>query len=134
MSIRKNPETVYSINKPSLLSDKKKTIEKTCDYCGKVFIPQRNTQKYCCIECSNAAKSEFYLFGENSINLSKEDFLKAADSCTTMQELANKLNTSRPTIRKYLDKYGILDAFKEKFDFRAKPVCQYDMHKNFLRE
>lgn len=51
-----------------------------------------------------------------------------------MQELAKKVGTSRPTIRKYLEKYGVLEKFKSKFDFRAKEVLQYDLNGNFIKE
>lgn len=33
---------------------------KICEYCKKEFEPNRNSHKYCCVECRNAAAKERY--------------------------------------------------------------------------
>ena len=52
----------------------------------------------------------------------------------TLEQVAEKLNTSRPTVRKYLEKYGLLDSFKDKYDFHARKIAQYDIDGNFIKE
>jgi len=65
--------------------------------------------------------------------LQRENLLKLARDCNNIQELASKVGTSRPTVRKYLEKYGVLEEFKAKFDFRAKEIVQYDLDGNFIK-
>ena len=51
-----------------------------------------------------------------------------------MTELGTLLGVSRVTVRKYLERYNLLEHFKAKFDFRAKVVLQYDINNNLLKE
>ena len=51
-----------------------------------------------------------------------------------MSEIATYLNTSRTTVRNYLERYNLLEQLKEKFDFRAKPILQYDLNGNVIKE
>ena len=48
--------------------------------------------------------------------------------------LGKYFNVSRTIIRKKLEEYNLLEDFKTKFDFRVKPVLQYDIHGNFIKE
>lgn len=113
------------INIPESLSNKLKVKEKICPVCGKSFLPQRNSQKLCSVECTRKYKNH---------NLSKERLVESLEKCTNMTELSNLLAVSRTTVRKYLEKYDLLDEFKSKFDFRCKPVLQLDLNGNLIKE
>lgn len=137
MSERKDPDKVHKVNKPQRLGIYKKVKDKICPICGREYHPQRNKQKYCSLDCMWEARKQSLGnagLGVANKNLQKENLLKLAENCNTMQELAKKVGTSRPTIRKYLEKYGVLEKFKSKFDFRAKEVLQYDLSGNFIKE
>ena len=61
-------------------------------------------------------------------HFSKENLKQLCIECSTITKIAEKLNTSRLTVRKYLEKFGLLDSFKNKYDFHAKKIGQYDMN------
>lgn len=60
--------------------------------------------------------------------------LSLCEKYNNIAEIANVLNTSRPTVRKYLERYDLLESFKSKFDFRAIPVVQFDLNGNKIKE
>lgn len=51
-----------------------------------------------------------------------------------MTEIAEKLNISRTTVRKYLQEYDLYEKIKAKYDFHSKPVLQYDINNNLIKE
>lgn len=136
MSCRTNPETIHNIENLKPISLYKKVQDKVCPICGKTYHPQREKQKYCSLNCTYEARKQSIGhagLGIANENLKKENLLKLAKACNTIQELADRVGTSRPTIRKYLEKYGVLEEFKAKFDFRAKEIVQYDLYGHFIR-
>ena len=100
-----------------------------CPVCGKTFISGRNSQKLCSVECAKNA-----LRKGDADKFSKEKITELAEKCTNMTELGTLLGVSRVTVRKYLERYNLLEQFKAKFDFRAKIVLQYDTNNNLLKE
>lgn len=117
------------VETPEPLSNKLKPKEKICPVCGKTFIPGRNSQKLCSVECAKHT-----LRKGNTDNFSKEKIIELAEKCTNMTELGTLLGVSRVTVRKYLERYNLLEQFKAKFNFRAKVVLQYDSNNNLLNE
>lgn len=71
---------------------------------------------------------------ENIIN--EENLKNAIIKSKSITELSEIFNTSRPTIRKYLEKYNLLDVFKEQYSdsLRNKKVIQYDLDMNPIKE
>ena len=137
MSERKDTNKIHIVTEPQRLGIYKRIKDKICPICGKKYHPQRNKQKYCSLDCMWEARKQSLGnagLGVANENLQKENLLKLAENCNTMHELAEKVGTSRPTIRKYLEKYGVLEKFKSKFDFRAKEILQYDLNGNFIKE
>lgn len=63
---------------------------------------------------------------EEKLLYTEENLRQLSNECSTITELAEKLNTSRLTVRKYLEKFELLDSFKNKYDFHAKKIGQYD--------
>ena len=58
-------------------------------------------------------------------------------NCTSISELANKLKTTRPTIKKYLQDYGLYETFKEKYAtnmIHSKEITQYDLNMQKIKE
>lgn len=104
-----------------------KIEEKECPVCGKTFMPQRNSQKYCSRECYNKIKKE-----DNNI-FSKELLLNTIDKFNNLTEMADYLNTNRTTLRKYLKKYDLYEKIKCKYDFHAKKVNQCDLNGNLIK-
>lgn len=93
--------------------------EYKCETCGKIFYSIK-ARRYCSRECYNNMLKQ-----NNSHNsISKEELERTSEICMTMAELAEKFGVSRPTIRKFLDDYGLLEKFKEKYDYHAKQVVQ----------
>ena len=103
--------------------------EKICPICGKTFKPERSAKTYCSRECYDK-----HLSKNKNKSFSEENLKQLCNECLTIAEVAEKLNTSRPTVRKYLEKFGLLDTFKSKYDFHAKKVAQYDMNGNLIKE
>ncbi len=135
MSVRKDPNTIHETNKPERISKEKALKETICanPNCGKTFIPSKRTQKYCCQKCASEGR-KIELGNTNSIEITEENVLSKIDNFNNITDLAKEFNTSRTTMRKYLEKYDLLDSFKEKFDFRGKPVQQLDMDGNLIKE
>ena len=115
-----------------------------CENCRKEFYSDRidEVRKFCSRECYNEylkkislRKVENYGDKENKpYDLSIESLKKQIEICTSIQQIADNLNSNRTTIRKYLKKYDLYDTFKLKYDFHALEVIQYDINGNKLKE
>lgn len=116
--------------------ERRLTVEKNhlavCEYCGKEFYSDRLDKKrrFCCREhyvqyCRNL---------ENSENISEEFIKDKMKQCSDITTLGKLLGKSRTTARNYLIKYNLYEEFKSKYDFHAKPVLQYDIHNNLIKE
>lgn len=71
------------------------------------------------------------------MSVTKEMLEKEIINCTSISELANKLKTTRPTIRKYLQDYGLYETFKEKYatnTIHSKEIIQYDLNMQKIKE
>lgn len=102
-----------------------------CDYCGKEFISNKKNKRFCCREHYN----EFLSKKQNFI--SKEILEKQMINCTSISDLANSLKTTRTTIRKYLQDYGLYGIFKEKYaanTIHSKEIVQYDLNMQKIKE
>ena len=109
----------------------KKNHMTVCEYCGKEFYSPRTDkiQRFCCRE-----HYEEYMRKHNKNFLSKEELINLCDKYNNMTQIAEELNTTRQTIRKYLIQYNLYDTFKIKYDFHSKIVEQYDLNLNFIKE
>lgn len=110
----------------------KKVKEKNCPICNKLFRPQRNSVTYCSRECYN--KSLTITSNSKSCLYTKDVLENMCNECYTITEMANKLNTSRTTIRKHLENFNLLDSFKSNYDFHSKKIGQYDLNGNLIKE
>jgi Zn finger protein HypA/HybF involved in hydrogenase expression len=102
-----------------------------CDYCGKEFRSNKKNKRFCCREHYN----EFLCRKQNPVT--KEMLEKEIINCTSISELANKLKTTRPTIRKYLQDYDLYETFKEKYatnTIHSKEIIQYDLKMQKIKE
>lgn len=102
-----------------------------CDYCGKEFRSNKKNKRFCCREHYN----EF--LRNKQISVTKEMLEKEITNCTSISELANKLKTTRPTIRKYLQDYDLYETFKEKYatnTIHSKEIIQYDLNMQKIKE
>lgn len=89
--------------------DEHKLSEKYCLNCGKLFHPANKRNKFCSIDCYKEYRKK-----ESDSNVVYEDELKTLiNEYKTISEIAKKLNLSRPTVRKYLEKYGLLGKIKD---------------------
>lgn len=112
-----------------------------CENCGKEFYSDRIDKKrrFCCRECYNKFISKGNILGgynisENKISLTKENIEEQMEKCSDITSLGKLLGVSRTTARNYLEKYGLYEKFKSKYDFHAKPVLQYDINNNLIQE
>ena len=102
-----------------------------CDYCGKEFRSNKKNKRFCCREHYN----EF--LRNKQMSVTKEMLEKEIINCTSISELANKLKTTRPTIRKYLQDYDLYETFKEKYatnTIHSKEIIQYDLNMQKIKE
>ena len=67
-------------------------------------------------------------------DLSLESLKEQTKICTSIQQIADNLNSNKTTIRNYLKKYDLYEDFKLKYDFHALKVIQYDINGNKLKE
>lgn len=112
----------------------KKSHMTICENCGKEFYSDRldKIRRFCCRECYNEFLSKESI--KNKISLSKENIEEQMNKCSNITALGELLGVSRTTARNYLEKYGLYEKFKSKYDFHAKPVLQYDINNNLIQE
>ena len=101
-----------------------------CEYCGREFYSPRidKIQRFCCRE-----HYESYIKHKNLL-ITKEELSKLCDKYNNITQIADELNTTRPTIKKYLLDYDLYNSFKMKYDFHSKIVEQYDLNLNLIKE
>ena len=103
-----------------------------CQTCGKEFNSDRD-RKFCSRECYNKSLSQ----EKNNFEITEINIKNAMINCKTISELSSHFNVSRPTIRKYLNKFNLLDEFKEIYaidSLHSKKIIQYDLNMNFIKE
>lgn len=110
-----------------------------CENCGKEFYSDRIDKKrrFCCRECYNEFLNKGNILGGNSNNstlITKEGLKEQINNCSNITDLGKLLGVSRTTARKYLEKYDLYEEFKSKYDFHSKPVLQYDINNNLIKE
>ena len=119
-------------NNTKAVKPKKRVLYiRKCDYCGKEFRSNKKNKRFCCREHYN----EF--LRNKQISVTKEMLEKEIINCTSISELANKLKTTRPTIRKYLQDYDLYETFKEKYatnTIHSKEIIQYDLNMQKIKE
>ena len=122
---KKNQDVI--IPKPK----QRKKYECICEVCGISFNAGRE-RRFCSRECYNTFLKNNKI--ENLIN--KETLSKAIKETKSIKELAAIFKTSRTTIRKYLEKYDLLDIFKQNYadTLRNKPIMQYDLDMNPIKK
>lgn len=110
-----------------------------CKECGKEFYSNRTdkTRKFCSIDCYHKHIKKITFIDEtNKLMLTADVIQKITDSvskCNNLTELSNIMNVSRTTLRKWLKEIGILNSFKEKYNFHSKSVIQYDKEGNIIK-
>lgn len=119
---------------------KKDAVEIKCIHCGKSFFkyPSKVNRKFCSRECYTAYLAINGNLGNgktcNVKNLEKDYIVSQMNNFKNMTNFSEFLGISRPTLRKILDKYNLLEEFKSKYEFNAKAIIQYDMNMNFIKE
>lgn len=110
----------------------KKNHLTTCEYCGKEFYTPRldKIQRFCCREHYEAYMQKHRECSE----ITKDRLIELCNKYTNITQIAQELNSTRPTIRKYLIKYDLYDNFKMKYDFHSKIILQYDSNLVFIKE
>ena len=110
----------------------KKSHLTICEYCGKEFFSPRldKVQRFCCREHYEAYMKEH----NKKTSITKEKLIELCEKYNNITQIAEELNVTRPTIRKYLIEYDLYDNFKMKYDFHSKIVEQYDLNLNFIKE
>ena len=103
---------------------------KICEYCGKEFYSPRldKIQRFCCREHYEA------FMKKQRNNITKEKLIELCNKYNNILQIAEELNITKPTVRKYLIEYNLYDNFKMKYDFHSKIVEQYDLNLNFIKE
>lgn len=112
-----------------------------CENCGKEFYSDRLDKKrrFCCRECYNEFLNKVGTlnkeYSSNSkVSLSEEVLKELCEKYSNITQIAEKTGYTRPTIRKYLEKFNLLNEFKSKYDFKAVRVYQCDVEGNVIKE
>lgn len=114
------------------IKDIKSSKISICKHCGKEFKKGRESNKFCSRECyTNFVKS---LNKSEVLAITKESLYKEINNCNSIKELSLKFGVSRPTIRKYLKLYSLLEKVKSKYNFHTKPILQCDPDHNLVKE
>lgn len=119
--------------KRNIEAKQRKTYMCKCEYCGKLFNGKKESNRFCCREHYNL----FLEKNQNKPIISKELLQKEMNISTTISDLANKLHTSRPTIRKYLKEYNLYENFiKNNITnmLHTRNIIQYDLNMNKIKE
>lgn len=98
LNIKEGAETLHG--KPKF---KKIKSDKTCPICKNTFI---KNNKYCSYECKNIAAS--------SKIPNYQDLISAFDIHQSFLQVGNYFNVSDNAVRKWCNRYGILDKVKKK--------------------
>lgn len=103
-----------------------------CEYCGKEFYTPRldKVQRFCCREHYETYMKEH----TEKVSITKEKLIELCNKYNNMTQVAEELNVTRPTVRKYLIEYDLYNNFKMKYDFHSKIVEQYDLNLKFIKE
>lgn len=124
-------------NTPESLYIKKEHPKCICLNCGKEFISDRpdKERKFCNRECYNEYLKKGHISNcENIPNITKESILEVIENYSDITNLGKYFAVSKTTMRKYLDKFGLLEEFKFKYEFKAKKIQQYDIRMNLIKE
>lgn len=109
--------------------DTEKGYKKICPICGKEFVADRNERQFCSRECYNKS-----LLTEQERTITKDSLQEQIEKCSNISELSKHFGVSRPTIRKYLEQFDLLDIMKSKYDFHTKPINQYTIDGVFIKK
>lgn len=115
------------INKPSNF---KQEYNKICPTCGKEFKSDRKNRVFCSRECYNQNLNK----NTKKHEISKEELISTMKLYNNITQLGKHFNISKTTMRKKLEEYNLLEEFKSKYNFKAKPILQYDIYGNFIKE
>lgn len=74
------------------------------------------------------------LISEIVNSLTKENLEQAINDFKDLTNLGTYFNVTRTTIRNYLQKYGLYEKFKLKYDFHSKVVLQLNTHGELIKE
>ena len=120
-------------NKNEIKPKERTTYICECQYCGNDFKSDRKNRKFCCREHYN----EYLKKEQEETPMNRENLERKMKKANSITDLANKLNTTRPTVRKYLEKFGLYEKFKEKYatnTLHSREIIQYDLNMNKIKE
>lgn len=126
---KKNNKQKYTEHIPTYFENTEKGYKKICPICGKEFVADRERRQFCSRECYNKS-----LLNKQEQKISKDSLQKQMIICSNMSELAKYFEVSRPTIRKYLEQFDLLNEIKSKYDFHTKPINQYTIDGEFIQK
>lgn len=119
----------------------------TCKNCNKEFYSDRidRIRKFCSRECYieylkklQIGEVEEPLQENNDTKnvkiLTKETLLREIPNYSNIMDLSKYFGVSRTTVRNRLEKYGLYEDFKLKYDYHANPVLQLDLNGNTIKE
>lgn len=100
-----------------------------CKNCGNKFISNKK-RTFCSIDCYHEYLGKL----RDTSYLDKDILIKEIENCNSIQQLSDKLHSNRTSVREALKKYGLYEAFKEKYDFHSKAIIQLDLNGNIIKE
>lgn len=106
------------------MSKRKKTIRKTCEYCGKEFWvdSSKRTQRFCSQKCAKDARAVGGVNRKRVAVPPKEEFKAIVACCTNQVEVGVELGCSSTAARKYLiQEFGFSDIQKIKKKYKLTP-------------
>lgn len=126
---KRQNKTKYTEHISTFFENNEVGYKKICPICGKEFIADRKKRLFCSRECYHKS-----LLNEQEKTITQESLREQIDIYSNISELAKHFGVSRPTIKKYLEQFDLLEEMKSKYDFHTKPINQYTIDGEFIQK
>lgn len=106
--------------------------DKVCKNCGKHFKAKNDDQCYCSSKC----RYEYELKHPKKKELpyTKEYMEELCQTYSSLTQMGIAINKSKEAVKRYLILYGLFDKYMLERDFNNKPVLQYNLNGELIKE
>lgn len=106
--------------------------EKACINCGRIFIARGDYQKCCSVKCRDEYSRKNQR--EYKSPYTKKFMQELCQKYNTLDEIGFVIHKTKGTVKRNLIQHGLFEEFLRKRDFHNKPVLQYDLEDNLIKE
>ena len=128
-SYKRKDGKIYVNKIPTIRKNVDAGYKKICPICNKSFVADRDIRVFCSRDCYNKS-----LVVDDRLPIDKDVLKNAIQNKLNISDIAKLFGVSRPTIRKYLERFGLMESIKEQYDFHSKEVVQYTLNGEFVKD